>query len=317
MAGAWDAEDLTRLPHRARRRAATWCPGPAAAAGLVGHRRAPRTHRTTTGTPATIAHHYDLSNELFGLFLDESLTYSSALFEGTTDLHAGPAPQDRPAARRRRGRRGHPRARDRHRLGRARDPGGRPRCDGPHRSRCPPSSRSWPASGSPTPGCADRVQVDLLRLPRGRGAVRRRRVGRDDRGGRLRVLADLLPHPRPGPRTRWPGRPPGDHDAARPDARHPRHLHLDQQVHLPRRVPALRRGDRRGLRARHDAARDRPAGVRPATTPRRCAAGTRRSSPAARTCSTSASTRRSSGCGTSTSATRGPASPPATSTCSS
>ena len=40
---------------------------------------------------------------------------------------------------------------------------------------------------------------------------------------------------------------PGDHDAARPDARHPAHLHVDQQVHLPRRLPAL--GARRSTRS--------------------------------------------------------------------
>jgi len=34
------------------------------------------------GARANIAHHYDLSNELFRTFLDESMTYSSALFEG-------------------------------------------------------------------------------------------------------------------------------------------------------------------------------------------------------------------------------------------
>jgi cyclopropane-fatty-acyl-phospholipid synthase len=36
---------------------------------------------TRTGSRKNIAHHYDLSNELFGLFLDESMTYSSAIFE--------------------------------------------------------------------------------------------------------------------------------------------------------------------------------------------------------------------------------------------
>ena len=33
------------------------------------------------GARDNIARHYDLSNELFTAFLDESLTYSSALFE--------------------------------------------------------------------------------------------------------------------------------------------------------------------------------------------------------------------------------------------
>jgi cyclopropane-fatty-acyl-phospholipid synthase len=37
---------------------------------------------TLDGAKQNIAHHYDLSNELFALFLDPSMTYSSALFVG-------------------------------------------------------------------------------------------------------------------------------------------------------------------------------------------------------------------------------------------
>ncbi|MEU1980622.1 cyclopropane-fatty-acyl-phospholipid synthase family protein [Nocardia sp. NPDC019395] len=45
----------------------------------------PGTERNTrTGTRANIARHYDLSNAFFTLFLDETLTYSSALFSTTT-----------------------------------------------------------------------------------------------------------------------------------------------------------------------------------------------------------------------------------------
>jgi cyclopropane-fatty-acyl-phospholipid synthase len=36
---------------------------------------------TRGGSRRNIAHHYDLSNELFGLFLDDSMTYSSAIFD--------------------------------------------------------------------------------------------------------------------------------------------------------------------------------------------------------------------------------------------
>ena len=97
--------------------------------------------------------------------------------------------------------------------------------------------------------------VELQDYREVRRTVRRRRLGRDDRGGRLRVLADVLPDPRRGPRPGRQGRHPGDHHAARPDAGHPQHVHLGAQVHLPGRVPALDRGDR---------------GRRPART-RRCA----------------------------------------------
>ncbi|MFL6004520.1 MAG: class I SAM-dependent methyltransferase [Nocardioides sp.] len=44
--------------------------------------RPPRLHRNSRrNTRHNIAHHYDLSNDLFGLFLDPSLNYSSALFD--------------------------------------------------------------------------------------------------------------------------------------------------------------------------------------------------------------------------------------------
>jgi cyclopropane-fatty-acyl-phospholipid synthase len=46
-----------------------------------------------SGARQNIARHYDLSNDLFATFLDETMTYSSALFEGgNTDLKSG---QDR------------------------------------------------------------------------------------------------------------------------------------------------------------------------------------------------------------------------------
>ena len=45
--------------------------------------RAPSAQDNTVhGSRTNISHHYDLSNELFGLFLDPSLSYSSALFAG-------------------------------------------------------------------------------------------------------------------------------------------------------------------------------------------------------------------------------------------
>ncbi len=67
--------------------------------------RPPRMHRNSTrNTRGNIAHHYDLSNELFELFLDPSLSYSAGLFASALDdrgdhLEAG-APYDarRPGA---------------------------------------------------------------------------------------------------------------------------------------------------------------------------------------------------------------------------
>ena len=108
-------------------------------------RRPPKHHENTEdNTRDNIAHHYDLSNDLFRLFLDDTLSYSSALY-GTEQLDRGtfleatppeadseslaeaPGSQDRAAARRDRRLRGHPRARDRHRLGRAGHPRRPPR----------------------------------------------------------------------------------------------------------------------------------------------------------------------------------------------
>lgn len=58
----------------------------------------PRLPERALGTVANartnIEHHYDLSNELFHLFLDETMTYSSALF-GEDEIAAGPVEWER------------------------------------------------------------------------------------------------------------------------------------------------------------------------------------------------------------------------------
>ena len=51
---------------------------------------------------------------------------------------------------------------------------------------------------------------------------------------------------------------------ARPDGGHPRHLHVDPQVHLPRRDAALHRGDRPGAAREHRPAHLADQAVRPA-----------------------------------------------------
>ena len=82
LTGAWDAEDLggfltcwppdlpTLVPRRLQKLRALAVRAPAAATSAAP---APTRQRN-------IAHHYDLSNDLFELFLDPSLSYSSALF---------------------------------------------------------------------------------------------------------------------------------------------------------------------------------------------------------------------------------------------
>ena len=82
MLGAWDADDLVGVLQRFAERVQRLVPAP-----LHGLRRLyvkrPPAHEANTieGAKANIRRHYDLSNDLFTLFLDETMTYSSALFE--------------------------------------------------------------------------------------------------------------------------------------------------------------------------------------------------------------------------------------------
>jgi cyclopropane-fatty-acyl-phospholipid synthase len=81
LTGAWDAEDLggfltvlaaelpTLVPQRLQK-----------LRGLVVRKPPPDEVSTSEQSPDNIAHHYDLSNALFQLFLDPTLSYSSALF---------------------------------------------------------------------------------------------------------------------------------------------------------------------------------------------------------------------------------------------
>jgi cyclopropane-fatty-acyl-phospholipid synthase len=87
LTGAWDAEDLTAFLTVLAAELADLVPRPLQRLrGLVQHRM-PSAHRTTKDhTRELIAHHYDLSNDLFRLFLDDSLSYSSALFDTADGL---------------------------------------------------------------------------------------------------------------------------------------------------------------------------------------------------------------------------------------
>ena len=84
MAGDWDAEDLAGLLTVFANEMATLIPPKLQRLRDVVVQHQPRLHRgTTSATKRNISHHYDLSNELFALFLDPTLSYSSALFEET------------------------------------------------------------------------------------------------------------------------------------------------------------------------------------------------------------------------------------------
>jgi cyclopropane-fatty-acyl-phospholipid synthase len=81
MTGAWEAEDLAAFLTVLAAELTTLVPQPLQRLRALWVARPPRAHRNTeTNTRDNIAHHYDLSNDLFRLFLDPTLSYSSALF---------------------------------------------------------------------------------------------------------------------------------------------------------------------------------------------------------------------------------------------
>ncbi|MEO8816103.1 MAG: cyclopropane-fatty-acyl-phospholipid synthase family protein [Mycobacterium sp.] len=84
MAGDWSAPDLAAVLTVFAGQMSTLIPAPLQHLRSVVLPRPPHHQRGTRGgARANIAHHYDLSNEFFELFLDETLTYSAALFEQT------------------------------------------------------------------------------------------------------------------------------------------------------------------------------------------------------------------------------------------
>ncbi|MGZ4448497.1 MAG: class I SAM-dependent methyltransferase [Nocardioides sp.] len=82
LTGAWDAEDLGAFLTVLAAEVTDLIPQSLQSLRAMVVARPPRMHRNSTkNTRSNIAHHYDLSNDLFELFLDATLSYSSALFE--------------------------------------------------------------------------------------------------------------------------------------------------------------------------------------------------------------------------------------------
>ncbi|NUS14517.1 MAG: class I SAM-dependent methyltransferase [Streptomyces sp.] len=83
MAGEWDTPDLVgALTVLAAHAADLIPPRLQQLRGLWAQRQPDAQRNTPDGSRSNISRHYDLSNELFALFLDETLTYSSAVFRG-------------------------------------------------------------------------------------------------------------------------------------------------------------------------------------------------------------------------------------------
>ncbi|MEE1800099.1 cyclopropane-fatty-acyl-phospholipid synthase [Streptomyces sp. JV176] len=83
MAGEWDAPDLVGVLTVMAERLAELVPRPLQRLRALWAPRQPAAQRNTPeGSRDNISRHYDLSNDLFALFLDDTLSYSSALFRG-------------------------------------------------------------------------------------------------------------------------------------------------------------------------------------------------------------------------------------------
>ncbi|MFD5257425.1 class I SAM-dependent methyltransferase [Streptomyces bobili] len=81
MAGEWDAPDLVAALSVLAGQAADLIPAPLQRLrGLWALRHPHEERNTPDGSRANISRHYDLSNDLFALFLDDTLSYSSAVF---------------------------------------------------------------------------------------------------------------------------------------------------------------------------------------------------------------------------------------------
>jgi cyclopropane-fatty-acyl-phospholipid synthase len=86
LAGDWDCADLTGLLTVFAAHVGDLIPPWAQRLRTLAVRRPPDGDRQTRdGARRNIGRHYDLSNDLFALFLDETMTYSSALFPERAD----------------------------------------------------------------------------------------------------------------------------------------------------------------------------------------------------------------------------------------
>jgi cyclopropane-fatty-acyl-phospholipid synthase len=93
MAGDWDCADLTGLLTVFAAHVGDLIPPRLQRMRSLAVRRPPAGDRQTRdGARRNTGRHYDLSNDLFALFLDETMTYSSALF--ATDNHGTPLAAD-------------------------------------------------------------------------------------------------------------------------------------------------------------------------------------------------------------------------------
>jgi cyclopropane-fatty-acyl-phospholipid synthase len=90
LTGAWEAPDLGAFLSVLAAEMPRLVPDGLQRLRALAVRRPPRRERSTrANSRQNIAHHYDLSNDLFEQFLDDSLSYSSAIFAGEERSLAG------------------------------------------------------------------------------------------------------------------------------------------------------------------------------------------------------------------------------------
>lgn len=83
MAGDWSSDDVAGVLTVLAERMSTLVPAPLQRLRAVAMPRRPGSDaNTATGARRNIQRHYDLSNDLFATFLDPTMSYSSALFDG-------------------------------------------------------------------------------------------------------------------------------------------------------------------------------------------------------------------------------------------
>ena len=86
MNDEWDSPELVAVMERLARNVASLVPAPLQRLRRWYDASFPTEEdNDPVGSKRNIARHYDLSNELFAAFLDESMTYSSALFDDLTE----------------------------------------------------------------------------------------------------------------------------------------------------------------------------------------------------------------------------------------
>ena len=248
-----------------------------------------RCRRSRTGSAAStwraaskrnVAHHYDLSDRLYDLFLDADRQYSCAYFTDPAEQpRAGAGRQEGAYRRQARAQAGHERARHRLRLGRdgavpaPRRPA--PRCSA---SRCREEQIKVARARAEAAGVADKVTFELIDYRHVTGTFDRivsvgmfEHVGPPHYRTFFRKCRDLLTAGR---------RDAAPHD--RPRRRAGRHRRIHRQIHLSRRLHPGAVGDRRaaneGLRC-HRRPISRCCGC---ITPTRSSTGTTRTVAATR-----------------------------------